>query len=91
MRPIVLVQWDDAFIDTDDFNEKQAARTQPCRRTTVGFLICTTEDGLVLATDFYDNSKNVYNARMFLPHGMITGYYELELDRPIKPRGKKDD
>lgn len=77
-KPVVVVEWDDAFIDTDDFTEKEAEKTDPCRRTTVGILVTTTDDGIVLATDEYDIKKDGYAARMFIPWGMVTGYWQLE-------------
>jgi hypothetical protein len=78
-KPVAVVEWDDAFIDTDDFTMKDARKTKPCKRTTVGILVCKTVDGIVLATDEYAVKKEGYAARMFIPAGMVTDLYILEV------------
>jgi hypothetical protein len=76
MNPVV-VDWMDAFIDTDDFSQKEADRTEPVRRYTVGWFVSETDEGVVLATDYYDKLKDGYAARMFIPWGMINEWYDL--------------
>ena len=78
-RPVAVVEWDDAFIETSDFTAKKATKTEPCRRTTVGVLVAQTDDGVVLATDEYDKEEYGYAARMFIPWGMVTKWYVLEI------------
>jgi hypothetical protein len=73
----VAVLWGDAFIDTDDFDPKDAKRTQPVWRTTVGLLVCRNQHGIVLATDEYAKAKDGVNAKMFIPNGMIKEVAEL--------------
>jgi hypothetical protein len=73
--PVVVVDWDDAFIDTDDFSDKSAAETKPIRRFTVGWFICETPKGVVLATDHFE--KKGYSSKMFIPWGMINEWYEI--------------
>ena len=75
---IVIVEWDDAFIDTDDFSQKSGEKTLPVKRTTVGWYVCDTEDGIVLATDVYAKRNDGWAARMFIPWGMITQYHSVE-------------
>ncbi len=71
-RSIVVIDWDDAFIDTDDFTVKQARNTKACKRRTVGFLIAVNKHGYTLATDEYAKKSDGYAARMFIPKGIVT-------------------
>ena len=68
---VVAVLWGDAFIDTDDFKEEDADKTEPVWRTTVGFLICKNQHGYVLSTDEYQKEEDGVNAKMFIPKGMV--------------------
>ncbi len=76
MHKIVVVEWGDAFIDTEDFDPEDAESTEPVYRKTVGFLIAKNQHGYVLATDVYDKKSDGAAAKMFIPHGMVNGYYE---------------
>lgn len=67
---IVVVDWADAFIDTEDFDPEEAQTTEPVYRSTVGYLIAKNQHGVVLATDVYRDEKEVA-AKMFVPNGMI--------------------
>lgn len=67
----MVVEWGDAFIETHDFDPKEAAGTEPIWRKTVGFLITENKHGYVLATDEYNDPKAGVAARMFVPHGMV--------------------
>lgn len=73
----VIVWWGDAFIETDDFSEKDAAKTKPVGRKTCGFLIAKNQYGYVLSTDEYDKKSDGVAARMFIPHGMVKEVKEL--------------
>ena len=77
-NPVYIVEWGDAFIDTDDFDEKDAVKTRPVVRRTVGFLICKNQHGYVLATDEYAKKSDGAAARMFIPHGMVRKAGRLE-------------
>lgn len=79
-RPVVVIDWDDAFIETDDFDKKDALKTKPCRRRTVGFLITKNQHGYVLATDEYAKKADGYAARMFIPLGIVTKVTQLALE-----------
>jgi len=74
---VVVVEWGDAFIDTDDFNPDKAAETTPVYRKSVGFYIAKNQHGLVLATDLYDKKEDGAAAKMFIPWGMINDWWEL--------------
>ena len=74
---IVVVQWGDAFIDTDDFDPKKATDTHPVYRKTVGFYIAKNQHGIVLATDLYAKKEDGAAAKMFIPWGMIDEWWEV--------------
>ena len=76
---VAVVSWDDAFIDTDDFTEKQATKTKGVLRHTVGWHIAENDAGIILATDYYDKKKDGFNSRMFIPWGWVRDYYIWEL------------
>lgn len=75
---VVVVSWDDAFIDTDDFTEKKARKTRGVLRHTVGWLVAENDDGIVMATDYYEKKSDGFNSRMFIPWGWVRDYLELE-------------
>ena len=75
---IVEVCWGDAWVDTDDVTVKKIAKAKPIYRRTVGYLVADNEHGLVLVTDRYDKDKKEVNTPMFIPHGMITEWWEWE-------------
>lgn len=74
---IVCVSWGDAFIDSADFNIKDAKNTTPIYRKTVGFLIVKNQYGYVLSTDIYDDNEEEASAKMFIPLGMVTSVVDL--------------
>jgi hypothetical protein len=67
---IVCIKWGDAFIETHDFKQKEAEKTEPVVRYTVGYLAAKNQHGYVLATDYYDKEEEL-SAKMFIPHGMV--------------------
>lgn len=71
MHRVIVIEWGDAFIETDDFSIEEAKSTEPVYRKTVGFLIAKNQHGYVLATDVYRNKEDGVAARMFIPHGMV--------------------
>ncbi len=75
---IVVVKWGDAFIDTEDFDVKDAKKTKPVYRSTVGYLVAINQHGYVLATDKYEKKSDGMAAKMFVPHGMVVSVRELE-------------
>lgn len=81
---VVAVRWGDAFIDTDDFDAKDAKKTEPVWRTTVGLLIAKNQHGYVLATDEYEKKSDGVNAKMFIPHGMITDVHVADSFTRVK-------
>jgi|TARA_R100000482_G_C5070895_1_gene121504 hypothetical protein len=82
--PIVEVHWGDAWIDTDDYSFEEAKKLTPVTRKTIGYLVATTDDCIILATDLYNQSKfpaikeNTINTPMVIPWGMVLEFTELE-------------
>ena len=74
---IVVVEWADAFIDTEDFDPEDAAKTEPVYRKTVGFLISKNQHGYVMATDVYRDSTDGVAGKLFIPHGMVLGVTDV--------------
>jgi hypothetical protein len=75
---LCVIEWIDAFVDTDDFNRKNAAKTTGVHRKTVGWYVCEVEEGVVLATDVYDKKSDGFSAKLFVPWGMIKRWYVVE-------------
>lgn len=75
---ICLVEWEDAFIETDDFSLQEGRKTEPVYRSTVGFLVATNDKGIVLATDEYKKKSDGFAARMFIPWGLVLDWYEVQ-------------
>ena len=82
-RPVVVIDWDDAFIETDDFSPEEAMVTEPCRRRTVGFLVAKNQHGYVLATDEYAKKADGYSARLFIPLGIVTKVTPLTSEKGL--------
>ena len=74
---IVVVEWADAFIDTEDFDLEDAETTEPVYRKTVGYLVSKNQYGYVLATDVYRDPKDGVAGKLFVPHGMVLGVTEV--------------
>ena len=80
-KPVVVVEWGDAFIDTSDITFGKAKKLKAVERRTVGFFMGQNKDGdIILCTDIYDKkSDGDAAAPMLIPMGMVTDWYELEL------------
>lgn len=74
---VVVVEWGDAFIDTEDFDQDDADSTKPVYRKTVGFLIAKNKHGYVLSTDVYNEDEDGVAGKLFIPHGMVTDVTQL--------------
>ena len=80
---VVEVQWGDAWVDTDDYTFEEAKKLTPVLRKTIGYLVGTTDNCIILATDLYNESKspsikeNTINTPMVIPWGMVIEWYEL--------------
>ena len=77
---VIEVQWEDAWIDTDDILITDAKKLKSILRSTVGWLVADNENELILSTDIFhseEDSKYV-NTIMVVPKGMIVEYWEYE-------------
>ena len=80
---IVEVHWEDAWVDTKDCTLAEAKTFSPVLRKTIGYLINTTDECIILATDLYKESKspeiekNTINTPMVIPWGMVIEWYEI--------------
>lgn len=86
---MVEVQWGDAWIDTDDYTFEEAKKLTPVIRKTIGYLVSTTDDCIILATDLYkrdkppsikgrwESDKSTINTPMVIPWGMVIEWYEI--------------
>ena len=74
MPEVVIIDWVDAFAETEDFSRKKGEKTEGIRRTTVGFFVAETDDGVVLATDYFHKDKDSFYGRMMVPWGCIERY-----------------
>tara|TARA_R100001369_G_scaffold64794_1_gene92035 strand:+ start:610 stop:900 length:291 start_codon:yes stop_codon:yes gene_type:complete len=77
---VIEVQWEDAWIDTDDVLIADAKKLKPILRSTVGWLVADNEHELILSTDIFHSKKEraYVNAIMVVPKGMIVEYWEYE-------------
>ena len=75
---IVEVHWGDAWIETADYSLKDAKKLSPVLRKTIGYLIGTSIDCIILATDLYNKEKDTINTPMIIPWGTVSEWYELE-------------
>ena len=76
--PIVEVHWGDAWIETKDYSLEDAKKLSPVRRKTIGYLVGTTAECIILATDLYDIEKDIINTPMIIPWGTVNEWYEFE-------------
>lgn len=74
----MIVDWADAFIETDDFSLEDAEGTKPVYRSTVGYLVAKNQHGYVLATDLYRNPEDGVAGKLFIPHGMVVSVREVK-------------
>jgi hypothetical protein len=73
---IVEVHWLDAWIDTGDVSLKQAKKSKPIERYTVGYLIEETDECIILSTDYFPKkgrTKEV-SATMVIPMGWVKSW-----------------
>ena len=78
--PIAEVYWGDAWVDSKDYSLKDAEKLKPVLRKTVGYLVGTTDECIILATDLYleEKDKDMVNTPMIIPWGMVSEWYEIK-------------
>lgn len=68
---VVVVVWNDAWVDSGAHNLKDLAESKPVLTNTVGYLVAENEHGVVLVTDLYPDTPEEGHTPMFIPHGMV--------------------
>ena len=73
------VEWEDAWIDTEDHLISDARKLKPVLRSSVGYLVADNDNEIILSTDRYHSKKDeeYVNAVMVIPKGMVTRYWEI--------------
>ena len=73
------VEWEDAWIDTEDHLIDEAKKLKPILRSSVGYLVADNDNEIILSTDRYHSKKETeyVNAVMVIPKGMVTRYWEI--------------
>jgi len=76
---IMQVEWEDAWIDTEDHLISDARKLKPVLRSSVGYLVADNDNEIILSTDRYHSKKDeeYVNAVMVIPKGMVTRYWEI--------------
>lgn len=89
MPQLVLVRWDDAWQDTDNFTSAHGITLthKPMVVETLGWLIQDDEVGISLVNErSVDGDGEEYRGRTFVPRKMIKSVTPFNLSRPRKPR-----
>ena len=73
------VEWEDAWIDTEDHLIDEAKKLKHILRSSVGYLVDDNDNEIILSTDRYHSKKEkeYVNAVMVIPKGMVTRYWEI--------------
>ena len=87
--PIVLVTWDDAWIDTDLRTIEEIQNMIPVTRVTIGWLLDGTPDdfgaslkiaGEILPPSFHNPTCNLYSDITLIPCAWITDVKEIVVE-----------
>jgi hypothetical protein len=75
--PLVVVEWDDASTDTEEYKDTVKDKKYiPCITYTCGFLVEEGEEGIVLFTDYLPTHKS-FRVKHCIPNGMIKNVTKL--------------
>ena len=55
---IMQVEWEDAWIDTEDHLISDARKLKPVLRSSVGYLVADNDNEIILCTDRYHSKKD---------------------------------
>jgi len=77
---IVEVEWLDAWADTSTVTLKKAINHKPELTRTVGYLMAENDDGITIATDRYPKTPKQGKIINFIPWGIISNYWVIEVD-----------
>ena len=76
---IMQVEWEDAWIDTEDHLLEEAEKLKPVLRSSVGYLVADNENEIILSTDRYNSKheKKYVNSVMVITKGMVTRKWDI--------------
>lgn len=81
-RKLVLIEWEDAHSDLNEYSESDIKDTGPVITHSAGFFVEANEHGVVYCEDYWpedEKLKNEIRGRHFVGWGMIQNWYILEL------------
>lgn len=91
-RQLVVVTWDDAWQDQENFSTAHGIRAThaPMKVETLGYLIVDDEGGVSVANEHsVQDGTDVYRGRTFVPRAMIRSVVNYSLtksrSKPIAP------
>lgn len=87
--PLVVVEWDDAWVDgSDPVNLADAASShKPKTIVTLGWVLKDDERGISLANEHYAD-EDTYRGRTFIPRAMVRSTTPFKLAK-IRNKGEK--
>lgn len=85
--PLVVVEWNDAWIDgSDPVNLAEVGTShKPKVIVTLGYVLKDDDVGLSLANEYYED-ESVYRGRTFIPRQMVKTVTPYRLSRPRTKR-----
>lgn len=89
-RRLVLIEWSDAWADTDNFSSAHGIIQShaPMIVQTLGWVIQDDEVGISVVNELStEDGKSIFRGRTFIPRAMVQKVTEFTLS---KPRKKKD-
>ena len=93
-KPYVLVVWDDAHSLLDEMSEDEMLKAHhPTRIHTRGWAVISNEVGIYMAMEWLPNNdsgaRDTWRGLTFIPRPMVIEEVVLTVQRPRKPRTKK--
>lgn len=87
--PLVVVEWDDAWIDGNEPITLSEVHVQhkPKVIVTLGYLLLSNAEGISVAAEYYKD-EDVYRGRTFIPRALVKSCKPYKL---TKPRRKKKE
>jgi hypothetical protein len=87
MKPFVMVKWDDAWQDQDNFSTAHGitATHGPMLIETIGWLIQDDDLGISVVNERSNqDGHDVFRGRTFIPRAMVRQVIPFNLTRPRK-------
>jgi hypothetical protein len=71
LKPIVRVDWEDAWSSTGDYNQDDIDLHEPLICHSAGFLVRDDKSGVTLAVEIFDESDDPFRKVQHIPRGMV--------------------